>query len=153
VGPTPGLRRTSRILVIDPEGAALLFLTAAPDSSRFARWITPGGGVDPGETHHEAAVRELYEETGLVVGEVGASIHSFDFDVAWDEADHDRGHAEYYAMRVAERFVPSNAHWTAEEHVDVTAHRWATADDLERGTEPFEPAHLPDLIRRAARRD
>lgn len=150
MGPRPGLRRTSRILVVDPSGAALLFLTAAPDSSRFARWITPGGGVDPGETHAQAAVRELFEETGLRVDDLGPSIHSLDFAVSWDEADHDHGHAEYYALRVAERFVPSSANWTAEEHVDVTAHRWATAEELRSGSEPYEPAHLPDLIRLVA---
>lgn len=148
MGPTPGLRRTSRILVVAPDGAALLFMTAAPDSSRFARWITPGGGVDPGETHAEAAVRELFEETGLVVEQVGESIYSYDFAVAWDEADHDRGHAEYYVVRVDEHFTPSSANWTDDERVDVTAHAWLTADALEAGGEPFEPPHLPELIRR-----
>jgi 8-oxo-dGTP pyrophosphatase MutT (NUDIX family) len=29
-------------------------------------WVAPGGKVDPGESPHEGAVRELYEETGLV---------------------------------------------------------------------------------------
>ena len=143
----PGLRRTSRILLIDADGAALLFFTAAPDSSRFSRWITPGGGVDPGESHHEAAVRELFEETGLVVDSVGEPVWSLDFDVAWDEADHDRGHAEYYVVR-CERFTPASTNWTAEEHVDVTAHRWFTADELEASGEPFEPAELPALLRR-----
>ena len=145
----PGLRRTSRILLIDADGAALLFFTAAPDSSRFSRWITPGGGVDPGEDHARAAVRELFEETGLVVDAVGDPVWSLDFDVAWDEADHDRGHAEYYVLR-CERFTPASTNWTAEEHVDVTAHRWFTADELEASGEPFEPAELPALLRRFA---
>ncbi len=145
---TPGLRRTSRILLLAPDGAALLFMTAAPDSSRFSRWITPGGGVDPGESHADAAVRELFEETGLRIDAPDEPVHSLDFAVAWDEADHDRGHAEYYLVRVPERFEPSSDHWTDEEHVDVTAHRWMTADELESGTEPFEPAELPALLRR-----
>jgi len=147
VAAAPGLRRTSRILLIDADGAALLFFTAAPDSSRFSRWITPGGGVDPGESHHEAAVRELFEETGLVVDSVGEPVWSLDFGVDWDEADHDRGHAEYYVVR-CERFTPASTNWTAEEHVDVTAHRWFTADELEAAGEPFEPAELPALLRR-----
>ena len=58
------LRLTSRLVVMDPQGAVLLFNTAAPDSSCFTRWITPGGGVDPGESHLVAAQRELFEETG-----------------------------------------------------------------------------------------
>ena len=144
----PGLRRTSRVLLLAPDGAALLFMTAAPDSSRFARWITPGGGVDAGESHAEAAVRELFEETALRVDAVGEPVHAIDFAVDWDEADHDRGHAEYYVVRVPSRFAPSSENWTEEEHVDVTAHHWFTASELEASGEPFEPPELPDLLRR-----
>ena len=28
-------------------------------------WQMPQGGIDPGETHHQAAIRELYEETSI----------------------------------------------------------------------------------------
>lgn len=146
---TPGLRRSSRIILMDAEGAALLFFTAAPDSSRWSRWITPGGGVDPGETHGQAAIRELFEETGLVVDSVGESVFSLDFEVAWDDADHDRGHAEYYVVR-CERFEPVSTNWTDDEHIDVTAHGWFTADELLASGQPFEPYDLPRLLRRTA---
>lgn len=149
MAPTPGLRRTSRIILMDETGAALLFFTAAPDSTRFARWITPGGGVDPGETHGQAAVRELFEETGLVVDEVGDPIWSLDFEVAWDDADHDRGHAEYYLVPCV-RFEPVSTNWTESEHVDMTRHGWFTGDELLRSGEPFEPYDLPRLLRVAA---
>ena len=146
MAPTPGLRRSSRIILMDSSGAALMFFTAAPDSSRWGRWITPGGGVDPGESHDQAAIRELFEETGLVIDGVGESVFSIDFDVAWDAADHDRGHAEYYVVR-CERFEPVSTNWTDDEHIDVTAHRWFTAAELLETGQPFEPYDLPRLLR------
>lgn len=146
MAPTPGLRRSSRIILMDDAGAALLFFTASPDSSRWSRWITPGGGVDPGESHAEAAIRELFEETGLVVDSVGEPVWSIDFEVAWDAADHDRGHAEYYLVR-CERFEPVSTNWTDDERIDVTANGWFTADELLATGQPFEPYDLPRLLR------
>lgn len=134
---------------MDTDGAALLFLTAAPDSSRWARWITPGGGVDPGESHEQAAVRELFEETALVVDSVGTPIFSMDFETAWDSADHDRGHAEYFLLR-CERFEPVSTNWTDDERLDMTAHEWFTAAELLATGQPFEPYDLPRLLRAAA---
>lgn len=140
-------RLTSRILVFDRDNRILLFLTAAPDSTRVARWITPGGGVDPGESHADAATRELFEETGLVVDDLGAPVWAHDFTVEWDAADHDTGHAEFYTT-VVDAFEPSNINWTDDEHVDVLEHRWWTLSELIGTTEPFEPAELISLVRR-----
>jgi 8-oxo-dGTP pyrophosphatase MutT (NUDIX family) len=92
-------RLTSRVLLFDHDDRVLLFLTASPDSSRRARWITPGGGVDPGETHLEAALRELEEETGLRLDELTGPVWSHDFAVEWDSADHDTGHAVLHRGR------------------------------------------------------
>jgi len=140
-------RLTSRILLFDRDNRVLLFLTKAPDTSGSARWITPGGGVDPGEDHLAGAIRELYEETGLENIPLGEPVWAHDFVVQWDDADHGTGHAEFYTA-VVDAFEPSSDHWTPEEHIDVLESRWWTLAELISTTEPYEPAELIDLVRR-----
>ena len=142
---TAGHRLTSRILLFDEAGSILLFFTKAPDTSGFARWVTPGGGVDPGEDHRAAAIRELHEETGLVIDDPGEPVWNLDFVVAWDDADHATGHAEYYVVRTT-RFDPSHEHWTESEKIDTLDQRWWSLSELLATDEPFEPAELTELV-------
>ena len=50
-------------IVRDPAGRLLLVRRANPPAQGL--WSIPGGRVEPGESAHEAVVRELVEETGL----------------------------------------------------------------------------------------
>lgn len=140
------VRSTSRLLVLDGDDRVLLMKTVAPDTSRTARWITPGGGVDPGETHVEAAVRELHEETGQVVTAVGDVVRVDDFEVSWDDADHTHGHAEFFVVRLP-HFEVVDDDWTDDERTDILESRWFSLDDLTTIVEPVEPADLVDLLR------
>ena len=53
-------RLTSRILLFDERDRILLYLTVGSVPAEQTRWITPGGGVEPEETHAEGARRELF---------------------------------------------------------------------------------------------
>jgi 8-oxo-dGTP pyrophosphatase MutT (NUDIX family) len=60
-------RSTVRLVVLDTQHKMLLFHTrdlGNPDLGTW--WELPAGGIDPGETYRDAAVRELREETGII---------------------------------------------------------------------------------------
>jgi len=142
-------RATSRVLLIDPEDRVLMFLQYGKDRAVAPRWITPGGGVDPGETHDIAALRELREETGLVLGAVPAPFLEEDFDPDQRWHPYDEGHWAWYAVRV-EHFEPARDGWTEEEIEDVVEWRWFTADELaqeHRDGHEVEPADLPTKLK------
>jgi ADP-ribose pyrophosphatase YjhB (NUDIX family) len=54
-----------RVVVLDEEGRLLLVRQRHEGRDL---WLLPGGGIDEGENAAEAAVRELFEETGLQAG-------------------------------------------------------------------------------------
>lgn len=67
-------RISGRVIVVDNNERVLLFGIRDPDLAGDHRlWITPGGRIERDETPINAAVRELDEETGLIVE--GLSVH------------------------------------------------------------------------------
>lgn len=54
----------ANVLSVNPEGK-ILITKRSPEKNFGGMWETTGGAVKSGETPLEAAVRELYEETGL----------------------------------------------------------------------------------------
>ncbi|MGL4440556.1 MAG: NUDIX hydrolase [Bosea sp. (in: a-proteobacteria)] len=73
-------RHTSRLIILDPADRLLLIQYRATERQSVVHpglkdfWFTPGGGIEPGESAEEAALREMDEEVGLsglpLLGEV-----------------------------------------------------------------------------------
>jgi len=136
-------RPSARILPVDEAGCVLLFHFQDADPSR-RHWATVGGGVEPGESFDAAAVRELFEETGLRVESCGPCVaerrcpirHLGEWVLAVER---------YYVVRCA-RFEPSRDGFTPHEHNVTLAHRWWTPDELRATREAVYPPGLAELI-------
>ena len=63
IGRTAQLKIGTSAIILDEAGSKIL-LTRRTDNGR---WCLPGGAMDPGESLEECCVREVQEETGLVV--------------------------------------------------------------------------------------
>lgn len=78
--PAPHQGLTERIPVIAAvilRDGSLLVAQRAASKRHGGMWEFPGGKVEPGETHLEAARRELQEELGLAVTGLGRHLVSF----------------------------------------------------------------------------
>lgn len=135
----------SRVLLLDAQDHILLFLTKHDVPGYPARWLTTGGHLEAGESHRDAAIRELFEETGLVIDEPGAVIWAHDFVAERSPGFFANHHEEFYVQRTT-RFAPSHADWTPEERLDILDERWWSLAELRATTEPVEPANLIALL-------
>ncbi len=73
-GMAPPVRHAARVVLLDPQARVLLMRYDDPPPNG-TNWSTPGGGLEPGESHHEAALRELAEETGWTDIELQRAVH------------------------------------------------------------------------------
>jgi 8-oxo-dGTP pyrophosphatase MutT (NUDIX family) len=140
-------RATARVLLFDPADRVLLFLQYGKDHGLPPRWMSPGGGVDAGETFSDAARRETQEETGLDLGGLPRAFREEDFEPDQRWHPYTTGRWAWFAVRT-HHFEPTRDGWTDEERMDVVDVRWFSADELEADPFEHEPAELPDLIRR-----
>jgi len=142
-------RRAVRIVLLDGAGHVLLFHTHDRDHAQLGEWWElPGGGIDPGETYLEAAVRELAEETGLVVdaSAIGAPTWRRRASFRHRQARHVQD--EVIVTTRIQLSAPSidvarRLDYELDDYFDF---RWWSRREIAESTERFYPGRLPTLL-------
>jgi len=142
-------RETARVILCKPNSEIFLLKTHFdPEVGLPPRWITPGGGIDAGESVIQAALRELAEETGLEVSPEALGELIWVTEGRWDWADGQNHHTfvdHFYLLQIQD-FALDISGWTADEHRDVVEHRWWSLDDLKQSGESVSPPGLVDFL-------
>lgn len=134
-------RKSARVVMLNDRDEVFMFRHTGRTRTY---WVLPGGGVDPGESWEQAALREMWEETGIDGVPLGPLLWTrramttyADEPVLQDE--------RYYLVRVG---LPeyTNANQFEDEKRTYTAARWWTLPEMRQATEVLYPERLADLI-------
>jgi 8-oxo-dGTP pyrophosphatase MutT (NUDIX family) len=140
-------RRVARVLLFDQQGRILLLFDPDPDRGQY--WYPPGGQIEEGESPEAAARRELSEELGLHVNDLGPVVLRGRARFVYGEQVFDQD--EWHLLgRVADPEIRSSSPGD-NEAAAVAAHRWWSLADLRLSTDRFFPVGLVDVADRLHR--
>ncbi len=149
-------RPTARVALLDPDDRLLMLRIHDPAAMRSMRlptpdfWLLPGGGVKPGEDYEAAALREVFEETGIHDVVLGPCVWTAEYRAWWwHDGQPMRGIERYYVARVPIGLAISFDRHEPVEAATTIGYRWFTLDEVveREATESFRPPGLAELLR------
>jgi 8-oxo-dGTP pyrophosphatase MutT (NUDIX family) len=131
----------------------MLLMQAQEPASDFVVWFAPGGGIETGENPQSCLRREIEEETGVVLGNIGPLIwqrhHIFEWDGQMLSQDED-----FYLVPIDEFEPDWSANPSKPELVAFRQFRWWSPAEIAASQDVFAPRllaqHLQTLIEHGA---
>ena len=143
-------RPAVRIICLDEAGRVLLMCWRDPYDGTLV-WEPPGGGIEPGETPWQAAVRELTEETGLDPAAIVDDPVTVDRDTVWNGRRFIGPEEFYFARFAGDQPALSRSGLMADEQVNLHDVAWMFVDQLSDLDGRLEPPALAAIVTELSR--
>ncbi|HYI23782.1 MAG TPA: NUDIX domain-containing protein [Thermomicrobiales bacterium] len=139
-------RKSSRLVIVNQRDEIFLFCHQDPPTRRKPRryWVTPGGGVEPGETWEQAAIRELWEETGIDGVPLGPWVW-FRTKVNPEAEPPFLSVERYFLVRVERDDVHFDNQLAYEREV-YQQHQWWSVAAIRASDDTFYPVEMAGLL-------
>lgn len=147
------VRNSSRAIVLNKRNEIFLFrYTFDFFAEKESIWITPGGGLDDGESFEEALKRELFEELGIELSGNDSTPQIYYRTPLYELSNGEKVQSEerFYLIRLDETEF-SYANWTESENKRMTAGKWWSAEEIRRSKETFFSEDILEILERLSR--
>ena len=135
-------RPAARLIVLNEKDEVLLLRL---EGNGGPLWITPGGGLQAGETYEQAALRELKEETGIEVGQLGPWVWKGTY--LWHGRRQTyRRTGRFYLVRLRHTPKVNIAGLTGLEASLTVEYRWWSIDAIRQSSDRFSPHRMAELL-------
>ena len=145
------IRKSSRAIVLNKQNQIFLFrYTFDFFAEQEAIWITPGGGLDDGESFEEALKRELFEELGMKLTEPAPFVFYRTPLYELKNGEKVRSEERFYLVRL-DKAEFSYIGWTESENRRMTAGKWWSVEEIRLSEETFFSEDILEIIERLSR--
>jgi 8-oxo-dGTP pyrophosphatase MutT (NUDIX family) len=140
------LRPAGRVIVADTCDRILLIRSEDPTIDVPVLWLTPGGACEAGESTEAAAIRELWEETGLRAAALGPPVWKRRHQWRWGEQIVD-SREDYFFFRTNAGASIFPAAATPFEERTIKEFRWWSLPEMQSDDQAFfVPRQLSTLV-------
>lgn len=139
-------RQSARAILLNSENRIFLFkFEFGFLSDKKILWVTPGGGIEKGETFEEGLKRELYEELGIK-DEIDPK-WVFKRNKIFEKKDGIKFLSEekYYLVRIEKSDFNFDG-WEESEKKYTRDHKWWSIEDIRMSEEEFFCDNLGDIL-------
>ncbi len=142
------VRNSSRAIVLNKRNEIFLFrYTFDFVAEKESIWITPGGGLDEGESFEEALKRELFEELGIELTEPAPFVFYRNPLYELKNGGTVQSEERFYLVACDDKTFSYDG-WTESENKRMTAGKWWSVEEIRQSEETFFSKDIVEILER-----
>lgn len=146
-------RKSARAIVLNKQHQIFLFrYTFDFFAEKQSIWITPGGGLEEGESFEDALAREMYEELGIKLTKPAPFVFYRTPVYELKTGETVRSEERFYLVYCEDTSFSYNG-WSESETKRMTAGKWWSVEEIKRSGEKFFAEDIIGILERLSQGD